>query len=119
MSTQKLSATQLATYRRRLANLHGRLTVDVQNIEQEIATNQDSLVEREAYFADEIETDIVLGENDESILANVNAALNRIEKGTFGLCCECGIQIGTTRLSAIPYTCFCIQCERRHETANV
>lgn len=115
MATKNISPKQLEVYRKRLTKLHSRLSGDVKNLEQEVATGHDSLVEREAYFADEIETDIVLGENDEKILFNVSSALERIDAGTFGLCCDCEQKIGAARLGAIPFTPYCIECERRHE----
>jgi RNA polymerase-binding transcription factor DksA len=44
------------------------------------------------------------------LLDQINAALDRIDNGTFGKCDECDAQIGKARLDAVPYTSWCIQC---------
>ncbi len=45
-------------------------------------------------------------------LAAIDAALIRIERGTFGECVKCKDAIGVERLHAVPYTPFCIECAR-------
>jgi DnaK suppressor protein len=51
-------------------------------------------------------------ENEQETLEQVNAALTRIEQGSFGRCEECGEAIAKPRLQALPYTRHCIQCAR-------
>lgn len=41
-------------------------------------------------------------------LSMVNAALLRMENGNYGVCTECGEDIGEGRLNAIPYAWLCI-----------
>lgn len=43
-------------------------------------------------------------------LIQINNALDRIVKGTYNTCEECGAEIGTNRLKAVPYTNKCIDC---------
>lgn len=43
-------------------------------------------------------------------LIELDAALDRIEKGTYGTCQTCGGAIGRQRLRAIPEARFCIEC---------
>ena len=43
-------------------------------------------------------------------LTEVDAALERIDKGTFGHCKECGRHISHKRLQAIPFARRCIEC---------
>lgn len=43
-------------------------------------------------------------------LNHVNAALARIAAGTFGICERCGEVIEEQRLSALPFTTYCIKC---------
>lgn len=45
----------------------------------------------------------------------VVAALKRIESGEYGLCEECGEQIGQARLMAVPYALRCRRCQERIE----
>jgi DnaK suppressor protein len=47
----------------------------------------------------------------EALLAQVEAALERIDEGTFGTCQRCGQPIGTERLEAFPYVAYCINCQ--------
>lgn len=47
----------------------------------------------------------------ESLLKAVNAALDRIDGGTFGHCLNCGQEIGLKRLEAIPWARYCITCQ--------
>jgi DnaK suppressor protein len=61
------------------------------------------------------ELDYTLEENEEEVLASVDAALGRIEDGTFGLCARCGNPIAEDRLRAIPYATLCIDCKRKDE----
>ena len=41
----------------------------------------------------------------------IDAALARIEAGTWGICRDCGNGIGTDRLEVIPEASCCIECE--------
>jgi len=58
----------------------------------------------------EQEFTLSLMENDEVTLDAIEAALERIEAGTYGDCEECGSKIPKTRLQAIPYTSLCVKC---------
>lgn len=61
------------------------------------------------------EIDYTLGENSEAVLAEIDAALGRIEAGTYGICTNCGQQIPIERLEAYPWASLCIDCKRRDE----
>jgi len=54
-------------------------------------------------------------------LGEVRAALLRIEAGTYGICLGCEASIHPKRLTAVPWTSFCIVCQeaadRSHETS--
>lgn len=61
------------------------------------------------------EIDYTLEEADERLLAAINAALARIEAGTYGICVNCGAQIAPERLEAMPWATLCIDCKRKEE----
>ena len=63
----------------------------------------------------EQEFTLSLMENEEGTLDAIEAALERIEGGTFGECEECGVKIPKARLSAIPYAPLCIKCAEKVE----
>jgi RNA polymerase-binding transcription factor DksA len=64
-----------------------------------------------AMFDRELDEGLEEGAND--TLIEIDAALQRIEEGTFGICEGCGKPIGAERLSAIPWTRLCIDDQRR------
>ena len=61
------------------------------------------------------ELDYTLEENSEHVLAEIDAALTRIEEGTYGICTNRGEQIPLERLEALPYATLCIDCQRERE----
>jgi DnaK suppressor protein len=48
-------------------------------------------------------------------LAHIDAALRRIEDGTYGSCENCGKPISPERLEAMPWATLCIDCKRLAE----
>jgi DnaK suppressor protein len=61
------------------------------------------------------ELDDGLGENAEHVLAEIDAALQRLDDGTFGTCEVCGRPIDEERLEALPYATLCIDDKRARE----
>jgi DnaK suppressor protein len=56
-----------------------------------------------------------LEENSTHVLAEIDAALARMDDGTFGVCQRCGNPIAPDRLEALPWATLCIDCKRRQE----
>jgi len=50
-----------------------------------------------------------------TMLRLVEAALRRIEDGSFGECVGCGNEIPLRRLHALPWTQFCLRCQEAVE----
>lgn len=61
------------------------------------------------------ELDDGLEENAEHLLAEVNAALGRLDDGTYGTCTACGRKIPDERLEAIPWASLCLDDKRKQE----
>jgi len=61
-----------------------------------------------------IEYDAV-AETDSAILAQVRAALKRIDAGTFGKCVVDGSPIEEKRLQAVPWTPYCLKHQQELE----
>jgi DnaK suppressor protein len=59
------------------------------------------------------ELDQGLEEGAQQTLDEIDAALARIDDGTYGSCQRCGGQIGEGRLRAIPWARLCIDDQRR------
>jgi|SRR5579864_839787 len=50
------------------------------------------------------------------MLGLIEDALQRIREGTFGVCRNCGDEIGKRRLEALPWTEYCLRCQEAVET---
>lgn len=59
----------------------------------------------------EAERIVTVSEDLQQILAQVNAALERMSDGTYGTCQRCERPIGEERLEAFPYVAYCIECQ--------
>ena len=80
------------------------------------------LLEHRRARADQIEALRLLAEADsdnvdrrelviaQAVLAEVEAALSRLDDGTYGWCVRCAEPIGVARLHVAPRTRFCIDC---------
>lgn len=49
------------------------------------------------------------------LIRKIQAAQQRIEEGTYGICEECGEEISISRLKARPVTRLCIKCKENQE----
>ena len=52
----------------------------------------------------------LLGEHDAQTLDNIAAALDRIDRGTYGECVACGEAISAARLRVLPEAAYCAGC---------
>ena len=43
-------------------------------------------------------------------LAHINAALQRLDDGSYGICDNCGVEISPNRLAALPAATLCVDC---------
>lgn len=57
--------------------------------------------------------------NEQALLTEVQAALKRIEQGTYGKCIECGRPIPEKRLEAIPWAARDVEHEAALEQRNL
>lgn len=49
----------------------------------------------------------------ESTIKDINSALDRIDKGTYGICKYCGEEIGRKRMLARPVASSCVACKTK------
>jgi DnaK suppressor protein len=54
-------------------------------------------------------------DRERKLINKIREALARIEDGTYGICEECGEEIGEKRLEARPVTTLCFECKKRQE----
>ena len=53
--------------------------------------------------------------NARDLMVQVEAALQRLDEGTYGTCARCGREIAVERLEALPYATLCITCQSEVE----
>jgi RNA polymerase-binding protein DksA len=63
----------------------------------------------------ERERDLTLENNIKDLLGKIDAAIVKMDKGTYGECDTCGQTIDPARLKAVPYANMCIKCKTEEE----
>ena len=87
---------------------------------QEIGFGEDGNLTYDANFADSSQVTAERSEAEalvaslQDTLEDVERAIDKIDKGTYGLCESCGCQIDPVRLEAMPAARYCIDCASRH-----
>jgi DnaK suppressor protein len=61
----------------------------------------------------EVHIQLKLKQTDAKILQAIEEALVRLQKGTYGVCRDCGEPVAPARLKAIPWTRVCITCKEK------
>src|SRR5260370_12583942 len=53
-----------------------------------------------------------------SLVREIRAAIERVDRGGYGLCLECEEPISPKRLAAVPWAALCIRCQQQADRAN-
>jgi DnaK suppressor protein len=61
------------------------------------------------------ELNFSLSDGERNLLVLIEEAFTRLDNNTFGNCSNCGATIGEKRLSAVPWTPYCIDCQELQE----
>ncbi len=88
---------------------YGRLTEDEGT--QDLADKASSAYTKEFLYS--------LSNTDREALQQVDEALQRIRKGTYGVCVECGEDLNKKRLEAVPWASHCISCQEKIEKGQL
>jgi RNA polymerase-binding transcription factor len=81
----------------------------------DVNTRQGDLADQ-ASGNNEVHIALKLKQTDAKILQAIEEALYRMERGTYGVCRDCGEPIAAARLEAIPWTRVCISCKQKQST---
>ncbi len=120
-----MTATDVNKYKQKLLALRNRLGGDVSHLAGEALHNDGdrtggNLSNVPIHMADlgtdnfEQENTLQLLAKERQLLEEIDAALERIDKGDFGVCEECnGPIMPAARLEELPYTRFCVNCARK------
>lgn len=106
----------LDRFRQSLLNLRDRLDEAIGRMSETVRRDALPPGEHDWHVGESAETELLLEQDEESIRRQVHRALERLNAGSFGMCVQCGAPIGRARLEALPYTAFCIDCERTIES---
>ena len=49
------------------------------------------------------------------MLLQIDEALTRIDDGAYGFCLNCGTTLSDKRLTAVPWTPYCVDCQELSE----
>jgi DnaK suppressor protein len=106
---------------------HERLLAQQQQIERRILRTGSDLYdmgsERDIELTDHVQEEAVndtmmaLDERSRRLVEEIQAALGRIDDGTYGDCEVCGEPINPARLEALPIARRCLRCQEEAEQA--
>lgn len=110
-------------YKNLLIKLQNELAHDIHNMSANVETeNGDSgHVQHMADVATDMydrEFTLGLAANEREIVAKIESALKRLEKGSYGSCNECDKLIPVARLKALPYVETCLKCQEKIESGQ-
>jgi DnaK suppressor protein len=114
-----MSPTKLNQYKKMLTELHervgGEVNYVVESIHEDVNINE-NVSSAPVHLADvageAVDADVKVLQTERGILDEIQAALARMDDGTFGQCVDCGESISEQRLNAIPYAARCVRCAR-------
>jgi DnaK suppressor protein len=100
--------------------LEGQRAALVKHIEDEetrlrlpAGTNPDQFDLAQDYLSKERRSALVAQSRRQ--LEQVEAALRRLDEGTYGKCANCGAPVAPSRLKVLPAALLCIKCQERQE----
>jgi RNA polymerase-binding protein DksA len=130
MSGKRLTKSEIRVFKERLLRRKRALVGDVSRLQDDAlrktgreATGELSTVP--LHIADQgtdsFEQEMSLGlmESEQNQLTDIELALQKIQKGTFGICEGCQKPIPKARLKAIPYAKLCVQCKKKEEERGI
>jgi RNA polymerase-binding transcription factor DksA len=104
-----MSETTYAGRRAQLTAERERVSGQLRELGVDRSTYDDGFADSGQVTAERGEVDALVGTLRET-LADVDAALDKIEAGTYGACESCGGPIPDARLEAMPTARLCISC---------
>lgn len=117
--TSSMDTETVERYRERLLAMQQQLTQRVFRLETELHSME---ADRDIGCMDHMQEEavndemIALDERSRQQIQEIQAALTRLEDGTYGDCTRCGTPIHPQRLEVLPTTHYCIRCQQQLET---
>jgi DnaK suppressor protein len=101
--------------RKAISYLHEENRATTEDEQRELSGGSDNHLADIATYTYDRELDSTLEGAEGEHLAHIDAALTRIEDGSYGMCENCGKAISPERLEAMPWATLCIDCKRLAE----
>jgi len=118
----QMIAKEVDSYIRRLQNKERELVSAIAKYETDGRESKDSETQDFMDRANHTYTKETLFQKSDSnraTLGLVQAALERAEDGSFGLCIECGRLVERKRLDAVPWARHCIKCQKLQDEGQL
>jgi DnaK suppressor protein len=110
-----LTKGDLQRYKNVLLELRSRSRDELNRMIQVVLEDPGAIGEHDRKVSESVDKELALEHSEDAIRRAVIDALQRIDDGTFGQCQQCGTAIPQARLDAIPFTPYCVDCERCSE----
>jgi DnaK suppressor protein len=101
----------------RRREIHEKLRSLRETLPAEVAEVKDAEEQSVDDFVQEV--DFALMQMKSETLAKIDEAIQRLEAGTYGVCSECGSEIGEARLKALPFAALCRSCQEEEENRGL
>ncbi|GAP45556.1 uncharacterized protein SAZU_0286 [Streptomyces azureus] len=112
-STTHLSAEDLAALREHLHEQRSFRQEQLRQLAGPTTSRAEDRLQRQT--AAQMEVRIKLTASARMVLADVEAALTRMDEGTYGICHLCRHPVGRQRLMIVPQARYCARCQQVKE----
>ncbi|MDK2857076.1 MAG: DnaK suppressor protein [Verrucomicrobiota bacterium] len=114
---KKLTDKQISEFKERLLALRDRVSGEYSTLSRDnVAANQrDASLSDQGTDTFDREMELNMMGSEQEVLFEIDAALRRIEKGTFGICELTGQPIDIERLNALPYVRYTVRAQSELE----
>ncbi|MHC4883531.1 MAG: TraR/DksA family transcriptional regulator [Planctomycetota bacterium] len=118
---RKLSAREVAKIREQLVDKRETLLAEIRHQLEDTRKRNSTLASDSAdraadSYDGEISYEMAAAGSRE--LEKIAAALEKMDKGTYGQCEDCGCHIGRSRLKVLPFAIMCTRCRQSNEMAT-
>ena len=108
----------MADLQQRLLDMNAKLLEEMElESKAEREGNKDEGLDTYDLASEERDREIsfILSDRERSKVKHIDDALARMEEGSYGVCDACGLEIAEERLTAMPFTRLCRDCQQDQE----
>jgi len=108
---------QLDTFKQQLEHMRDTILNEAGKTLMEMTGKHDNIPDPNdrASVESDRSFELRIRDRERKLLSKIEEALERVGEGDFGVCEDCGKDIGHKRLEARPVTTFCIDCKTKQE----